>query len=426
MKRAMLLSQISLVLLLLADASSAQYSLDYFLGQAEDHSPTLGEYRNLQTANQLQDKLNHAEHSAFQVSVTSNYLFTPYFNNHGDLISTDPSPEAVGYDVALFDGGLYSAQVNVERSLLNNKLLNALAGQVHIKTRQYEYDSALERHNLRKQVTDQYLITLRAAKLIQLSREVAANLEEQQKVASAMVRHGYAATQDYLLLRIEAANKKIELQDARQLYRSCLLQLYALCGIQDTAIVDIDPVALEVGSPAPASQFTHKYTIDSLAVANDQTLFEMKYQPQLQVFFNTGVNAIELRDIERKFGMSAGFYFSLPLFDGGQRELTLQQSLIARQTIGQYRRFSERNIAMQRRDSRSQIESLRRNIESLDKQIEDYEKLLEISASQLQQGNMSMIDYLAVQRNFTDVRKNRIEVETDYELAVNTYNYWNW
>ncbi len=415
-----------LFFLLTAFPVFAQNSLDYFIGKAEENSPALNEYRNQEGSNRLQGKLNHAQNSAFQVSVTGNYLFTPYFNNHGDLITTDPSPRAVGYDVALYDGGLYSAQVNVEHNLFNGKLTGALNRQVQIQGENFQYQFSLEQHSLKKDVTAQYLNALQYSLETQLSQGIVDNLQQQLNLTGELVEKGYASTRDYLLLQIELKNQQMKFRDMKEQYKSNLLQLYSLCGIRDTSLVEINPVALEAASPMRTSNFMKKYELDSLAVVTEQTLFETKYQPQLQAFFTTGLNAIQLQNIQRKFGMSAGLNLSLALFDGNQRSLTRQQNRLTRQTISEYRRYSERNIALQRRNLQSQMQSMKKNIRSLAGQIQDYEDVLDISARQLQQGSISMIDYLTLLRNSIDLRRSKIEAETNYQLAVNNYNYWNW
>lgn len=416
----------ALLFILVAIPAFTQNSLQYFISKAEENSPALNEYRNQEASSQLLRKLNHAQNSAFQVSVTGNYLFTPYFNNHGDLITTDPSPQAVGYDVALFDGGLYSAQVNVERNLFNGKLMSALDRQVRIQSESYQYSFSLERHNLRKEVTAQYLNALQYLQMVQLGLQIVDNLQQQLSLTGEMVTKGYADRRDYLLLRVELKNQQMNFRDVETQYKSNLLQLYATCGIRDTSEVKINPVALEPGSPPPTSNFMRKYELDSLSAVTEQTLFETKYQPQLQAFFNTGLNAIQLQNIERKFGMSAGLNLSVTLFDGNQRSLTHQQNHLAQQTISKYRRYSEQTVALQRRNLQSQIQSFKQNLESLTEQVRDYDNVLDISARQLQQGNISMIDYLTLLRNSIDLKKGLIEAEINYQLAINNYNYWNW
>ena len=151
----------------------------------------------------------------------------------------------------------------------------------------------------------------------------------------------------------------------------------------------------------------------------------MLQKPQREVCFSR-LNAVELHNIQRRFGMSAGLSLSLPLYDGRQRSLTRQQSQVNQNTISEYRQYFEKNIAIQRKDMRTRILSLQQNIESLKGQISDYEKLLKLSEKQLQQGNVSMIDHLILLRNFMEIRKSKIETEINCQHEINNYNYWNW
>ena len=422
----LMITRLLLLIILFTNIVIAQKSLDFFISSAERNSPALSEFRHLQDINQLQAKLNAAENSAFQVSVSGDYLFAPYFNNHGDLISTNPSPEAIGYDINLFDGGLYSAQLNLERNLFNGKVLGALDRQVNILNRNYSYQIDLEKHNLVKEVTDQFLTTFHSLQLMHLQHEVILNLQEELQLTSDLVKKGYAKSQDYLLLKIELENQKINENDAKNAYRSNLLQLYSTCGIADTSLIEIAPAGLKLRNNSGLSQFIQKYDLDSLSLVNQQELFEIKYQPQLKVFANTGLNAVELNRIQRRFGMSAGVNLSLALFDGNQKSLTRQQNQLNLRSVAEYRSFTLNTISHKRRDLVKRIKSMKQNLQSLDGQVADYQTLLDVSGDQLKQGDISMIDYLTMLRSFTDLRERRIELETNYQLEINNYNYWNW
>lgn len=415
-----------LFLFLIPQFLFAQYSLEYFIARAVENSPTIKEYQNLRSINRLQGELNRAQNSTFQASLTGDYLFAPYFNNHGNLITSNPSPEAVGYDINLTDGGLYSAKINLERNILNSHLTGVLDRQIRIQDDNYQYSLRLEKHNLEKQVTDQYLTALQLFRLSRLSGEVVSNLREQLTLSAGLVEKGYSKLQDYLLLKIELQNQSILLDNTRQQYNSSLYQLYALCGISDTSVVALDSVSLKTGAPNVRSDFIQRYTLDSLTTATEQALFESRYRPQVKLFFNTGLNAVELDRIERKFGMSAGLNVSVPLFDGGQRRLTRQQNRLALQSIRDSRLYSERNIETQRRNFESRIQSLQQNIRGMEEQAEDYQKLLDIASKQLRQGGVSMIDYLTLLKNYIDLRKNEIILEISRQSEINNYNYWNW
>jgi outer membrane protein TolC len=418
--------RIPFLLILLSGLAFAQHSLDDFIKLALDHSPVLKDYQYRTEINQIRQEINHAENAAFHLSLTSDYLFVPYFNNNGELVTTNPSPEAIGYDINLFDGGLYSAQVNLERNIFNGRVIDAFDRQIHIQNQTAGYYSNLEKHSLEKEVTGQYLNAYQNLLLIRLSEAVVSNLSEQLKLTGELTENGFAKPQDYLLLKIELRTQQINQRDARQNYRSNLYKLYTLCGIRDTSLVDLDPVTLTIEQPPPESMFIQKFVLDSLQTVNEQELFELKYVPQVHLFMNAGLNAVELNNIQRKFGMSAGLSLSLPLYDGRQRSLTRQKSYVAQNTIQNYRHFTDRTINMQRQELFTQIGVLKQNILDYNQQIADYNQLLTLSEKQLQQGNTSMMEHLILLRNFTEIRKNKIETEINYQIQINNYNYWNW
>ena len=421
-----MIKRMLLVMSIIPQFVSAQVSLNHFLEKAVENSPTLKEYHNLRSINRVQRELNRAQTFGFQISLTGDYLFAPYFNNPGGLITTNPSPDAYGYDINLTDGGLYSAKINLERNVMNGGLAGVLDRQIRVQDESYQYAFSLERHSLEKQVTDQYLNAFQLQRLAHLSEETVAALREQASLSAGLAAGGTTSLRDYLLLKIEFKNQSILLDDARQQYRSAMLQLYALCGIADTSITAIDPVALKTDAPSRPSHFADRYALDSLSAVTEQALFETKYRPRLKLFLNTGLDAVELARIERKFGMSAGLNLSLPLFDGHQKRLTRERKRIALNTIRESRRYLEATVSLQRMNYQKRIESLKKNIAGLSEQIEDYRKLLDLASKQMRQGGLSVIDYLTLVKNFADLRKNTIALEINLQLETNNYNYWNW
>jgi outer membrane protein TolC len=404
-----------------------QYNLDYFVNKAFSNSPVLKDYQNLGQINNLQSRFDEAENSAIQVSLTANYLFAPYFNNNGKLLSTNPDPNAIGYDASITNGGLYSTQINFEKYIFNSGLMNALNLQRATLNKSYENKSSEEKHALRKAVTDQYLSALQDQLLLGLSTNIVNNLKDQLSITGKQVQNGYAKAQDYLLLKVEFTTQQINLNEARQNYRNSLMQLYALCGIKDTSIVKIDSVNLVQNEiKEGSSNFLAKYYLDSLSTAYQQDLFETKYQPHVGLFFNAGLNAVELDNIQRKFGISAGINFSLPLLDGGQKDITRQQSIIEERTLGNYKSYLSHNIFIQRKNTNEKISTLKNNLTEMENQLKDYNNLLNISRDQLKEGNMSMVDYLTLLKNYFDLEQKHITTLINYQMEINNYNYWNW
>jgi hypothetical protein len=229
-----------------------------------------------------------------------------------------------------------------------------------------------------------------------------------------------------LLLKIEAGSRQIDLDQTWQNYKSNLAELYSICGIRDTQTVSIDSLNLNINESSSGSNFLTQFILDSLSASSQQEVFETKYYPKVDIFFNAGLNAVELNDIQRKFGFSAGLNFSLPILDGNQSDITRQQTYLSEQIISQNKKYLESSISLKRLDSENRIKSLKKNIDQLKNQIDDYKKLLNISKSQLQQGNLTMLDYLTLIKNYMDLQKSSITTEINYQLEISNYNYWNW
>lgn len=383
------------------------------------------ENSNLIRIGELDKSLTQAQYSLPQISLTSNYLFAPYFNNNGKIVSANPDPNAIGYDAGITNGGLYSAQINVEKNIFNGGLKNALEKQIAIQQEQYKYNYELEQRNLQKQITEQYLSAYKSLMLYNLSKEILQNVETQLKLTGELVEKGYAKSQNYLLLKIELQSQQIALKENFQRYKNDLLQLNSLCGIRDTQTVFIDSVRIKKKDLKTNFSFLEKFKLDSLATANRQELFETKYQPQVKLFFNTGLNAVGLNGIQRKFGLSAGIDFQLPIFDGGQKDITRQQNEISISSIKNYKQYASANIDNQKQSAVSNIQLIKNNLEDIGAQLNDYKGLINLSNRQLNTGDISMIEYLTLLKNFIELRKTSIEKETALQLEINNYNYWN-
>jgi outer membrane protein TolC len=133
-----------------------------------------------------------------------------------------------------------------------------------------------------------------------------------------------------------------------------------------------------------------------------------------------------LNDIQRKFGLSAGFNFSLPLYDGSQKSITRQQSQINLNTIVSNRKNQETLLKNKIKESSSQVEYYVSSLQSITSQLEDYNKIIILLNSELMHGQLSMVDYITIIKNYFDLKKNEISSSAAYQLAVNQFNYWNW
>jgi|WetSurMetagenome_2_1015567.scaffolds.fasta_scaffold66192_1 outer membrane protein TolC len=404
----------------------AQHSLDFYLSNALKNNPSLNENINSIKIRNLDKSLVEAEYNYPKITLTSNYLFSPYFNNNGKIISANPEEQAIGYDIGITNGGVYSVLFNIEKNIFNGGTIDAYNNQTELQIKNEEENIELLKHNLTKDVTEQYIVSLQSQKLYDLNKSIADTLEKQLRISEAFVKNGFIKQSDFLLLKIEVENQK---NSSRQLLSNCktnLLELNSLCGLNDTAFINLDDVELTNASTINSFKFLRQFTTDSLLAINQQEIIETKYLPQVSLFFNSGLNAIELNNIQRKFGLNAGINFSLPLFDGNQKDLTHQQYQISLSTIQGYKENQKIQILNKLKDVNIQLKSLEGNLKSIKEQINNYILVIQFSEKELMQGQKSMIEYLTIIKNYFELKKNELNTEYDIQRTINQYNYWNW
>jgi outer membrane protein TolC len=413
------------ILLLFCPFVKSQNDLQFYLNSAYKNNPTLKESQNNIKVKNLDKSLAESQYLLPQISLTANYLFVPYFNND-KIVTVNPGPNSIGYDASITNGGLYSAQINVTKNLFNNPVIDVYNNQAELQIKSNEYNYELTKHNLEKDVIDQYINCWQAQELYSLSVSTADTILQQLSITRNLMTKGLVKQTDYLLLKVEYENQKLAALQAYSSLKGNIFRLNVLAGIQDTSIVNLSSLTLsklEINGP---SKFFNQYETDSLLILNQQNVFETKYYPQFNLFFNAGLNAVDLNDIQRKFGISAGFNFSLPLYDGSQKSITRQQSQINLNTVVSNKSTQEILIKNKIKESSSQLEYYNSSLQSISSQLNDYNKIMFLFNSELMHGQLSMVDYITIIKNYLDLKKNEISSSAAYQQAVNQFNYWNW
>jgi hypothetical protein len=405
-----------------------EVGLDYFLQKSKENTPILLENNNLQKMGEIQNSIIIAQNKAFQVNATSEILIAPYFNNNGRFIdvTTTPSPRAYGYDVGITNGGLYSAQVNVTKNLFNQKMVDNLLFQNTVQNKTLSISAEDIEHNLVKNITDIYVMAYQLQLQKNFTIEILKDLENRLKVVELLVKRAVLMESDYLLLQLDIDSKKLELQQIRTNLKTAINQLYSLSGIPiaETDRLSIPKLLTEAN---PVSNFyQRKFQNDSLQVEADQNVFENKYKPQLSLYGNTGLNAVELTNIERRVGLSAGLRFTIPIYDGKQRKYNAQQSELKKETLEFYKENAEIQLENNIKSVEAQLIALEENIQAIEEQLKRQQNVLEIYKGKLVQGQVSIVDYLNVIQTYKLNVQTKLQMQTNRLLLQSQYNFINW
>lgn len=408
--------------------SAQERTLSFYQNAAHTNSPEIKESINLQKINLFQNDLIKAQYQKPQVNFTADYLFAPFFFNNGKFISiTDsPSSKAIGYDAALTDGGLYAAQIGVSKSLFNRKTVNSLIELNQIENKSIQLNQTQLQHDLEKSVNEQYIAVYQLQQQKEYLIGTIKIIADRLRIMEALVKKNLARPSDYLALEVELSAKQFDIKQQHNSLVSAIGQLNNLCGINDTSVYSFSAPRIEQRSPVSKFSFEEKYKNDSLNIIAQQVVSNSKYNPQVDVFGNIGLNSTNASNIPRNFGVSAGIHLNVPIYDGKQREITESQSKILLDINQTYRSSLATKVRSELGMIIKQIVSTKESITILEQQLVKQKSLINIYEGELAQGQISIIDYIIALQEYSSTLQNKVQTESNLWLLINQYNYLNW
>jgi outer membrane protein TolC len=161
-----------------------------------------------------------------------------------------------------------------------------------------------------------------------------------------------------------------------------------------------------------------------LRIVAEQSVYELKYKPQLNFFANVGLNAVYQPSFDR-IGFSTGISLSLTLLDGNQRKLQKKKTEIYLQKND----FEKRNFMTQteinKHKIKSQIQSHSQRIILAESQLNQYNILLNTYSKELAQGEISVMDYKTLLKDMYAKKHESLQLKMEKQVLINSYNYWN-
>jgi len=336
----------ALAILFLGSGINAQdTALDYYISNAIQNSPLIYENNNLSKVNQLEIQRLKASYTKPQIGLTANYLFAPIISTDNSKTTFEPNSSGAnnyyGYDIGASNGGEYQALLNITQPLFGSEKYKVASELVNIETQMNENDNKLNQHDIEKIVTDQYILCLQDSKQINDAVIIVNLLADQQAILKKLVENSIYKQSDLVLLNIEYQNYFSQLTSFKSNYHTDLLELNSICGIDDTSLVQLQNIELILKNKVSNSLFLESYRLDSLHLAAQQNVFEFQYKPQLNLYANTGLWAFTIPDIPQRFGLSAGLSLSWPIFDGNQKKINQQKTILLEQNISFQKNYYE-------------------------------------------------------------------------------------
>ncbi|MBN2616404.1 MAG: TolC family protein [Bacteroidales bacterium] len=415
-----------LIFLAVIQEGQAQNRLEQYVDSARVNDPNIIQLQKQIQLLELGKKAIRASYQAPTGFISSEVNLTPYFNNHGQLFSTNPDPNAIGYDINISNGGLYSALMNVNIPLFAGKATHQALFQQDSQIEVLKTSLLTANLNLERQITDLYLSTLAVQMSYTVQQQRVQQLSQEVQVMKQLTRKGMYRLVDYELLKTTLAGDSIQLHSLANTYQMQLMQLRSTCGITDSTLVFLKNTEITLSQANEnESLFLLPYDNDSLSAVADNLLFNNKYLPQFTLYSNAGLNAVALNGMERKFGASAGIRLSYTLFDGKQKAVNQEQKMVRIEQAHSLKYVESKRIRMQRALLLKTIAKADVNLHKQKDLKENYQKLMKMYRTEVQKGQVRISNYLLALRNYSNLKLNYELQKIKVYRLINEYNYWN-
>ena len=309
--------------LICSDAVRAQFDLQTYIQAAKDNSPLIKDNINQIEATKIDVERLRALYTKPQVGITASYLFAPVVSQDNGkttlLLNPENPTKYFGQETGLTNGGLFQALIGVNQPLFMQSKIKAITDEAMISTKVNDNNIRLTNYELEKIITDQYLLCMQDQHKINFLNKYISLLNEQKDLISKLVNGSVFKLSDVTLLNIEIQTQLILLQTIQASYKKNLLDMNTIAGITDTAYHELNATRLQLSAANNTSSFIQKYSLDSSILTAQQTVFELRYKPQWNVFANGGLNATYISTLPRRIGVTAGITYNKTFFDGRQK-----------------------------------------------------------------------------------------------------------
>lgn len=421
-----------LFLLIAISVLHAQRSLQNYIEAAKQNSPLIKDNRNLSKVNQLEVERLRAQFTKPQIGLTGNFLFAPilstYNGNTTLALNSKGADKYYGYDLGASNGGQYQGLIAITQPILNQERYKIYAEQANISRRINQNNIKLAAHDIEKFVTDQYILCLLDLQQSNYASEMMNLLTGQKEIVKKLANNSLVKQSDFALINIEYKNFESLFAISKANYRRDFMELNILAGINDTTLVLLDTLVLAIryDNASIASQYEERYLLDSLYIDASQKVFETKYKPQVNVFANSGLNALNISTIPRRFGVSAGLSVIWNFYDGKQKAISRSKSKYLLQSVASYRdNFLVQND-LRKYKFMTELNSYKERSVLLQEQLNEYMQVIDSYKKEMLFGQQSVINFTNVIKSMSAVQRDYLLLQTNRLLLINAYNYWNW
>jgi len=404
------------MVLILSGCAFSLYSqsrnLDYYLDQAVQNSPLLNDYRN-QVKSAFADSLLIRAAKKPLVEAKSQLLYSPYYHNFG-------------YDEVVTDGGNYTVVMGISQPVFNKREMNNKFEAVDLKKRSLDNSTRISVNELKKIITDQYLISFSGYTDFLFNKNFLELLMKENDIVKQFVKGGIAKQTDYLSLLIETQSQEILVSQLKSQFRKDLMLLGQLSGLNDSAWYDLADPGIEIRGAADITRSPSylQYKIDSIRIENERMAIDIRYRPKVNWFADAGFLTSNPWNFYKHFGYSAGLSLNIPVYDGKQRGIEKQKLDFNEDSRVAYQRNYYKQYFQQIQQLNFDLKALNEVSVQIENQLKTSEQLVNTLKEQLESGIVQMTDYINAIKNFKTTSRNINLIHIQKLQVINQMNFF--
>jgi outer membrane protein TolC len=389
------------------------YTLDHYLDIAKTNSPLLKDLRNQVASSQI-DSLRLLAGYKPQVNANSGGLYAPIING-------------IGYSEAITNNHTLNALMSANEAIISKKNLSAQLQAITLVTQSIGNAAKISEQDLKKAVTAQYITAYGDLLQYQFNQDVVNLLSKEESLLKKLTRANVYHQSDYLTFLVTLKQQQLQLLQARLLYKNDYSTLNYLCGIADTAMIELAEPAIQKASlPDPGTSiFFRQFGLDSLKLINGRALIDFSYKPKIGIVADGGYNSDFMGQAYKNFGLSAGFSFTMPIYDGGQRKMQYRKLSLEEETRENYKAFFNVQYNQQIAQLNQQINENDNLLSQIDEQMKYAESLIKVDSQLLQTGDVRVADLILAVNNYMSIKNLRTTTNINKLQLINQLNYFN-
>ncbi len=389
-------------------------TLNYYLQQALSNNPQLNDFRN------------QAQSTAFD-SLKIKATRKPQVNMLGQILVA-PNVNGYGYDNAVTNSGNYELLMGVSQNLFNKQILAPQYESLSLQRQAAGNSGVTTEHELTRDITSQYIQAYADIIQIEHADAILQLLTEESSVLKSLTEKGIYKTFDYTTFQVALQSQEIILNQQKFQYCSDIHALNLLSGITDTALPKLSPPSITGMAPVgvSSSRFLVGFRIDSLQISNRKLLTSVNYKPKLSWFADGGILGSQPAYLYRNFGTSFGLNFSLPIYDGKQKQLEFKKINLAENTRNSYQIFFKKQYQEQIATIMDEINENEKLLAQTKKQLALSEEQIRVGKNQLNIGALPVSDFILAIRTGNEIKNSMSQLQIRHLLLLNELNYWNW